>query len=266
MHQELATTFKRRAIGILRRLHRLVEFKQRLRFLIELGILAIENRTNPRFFVREEVIWSLDEQLHYDIFRETINRLSEHDNWIYFAGPIWFRNRISHLGGLYHSVFVQRLTETGVVQEWFPFLYPPNLATIDFLLRVKRDPRQGVLDYGCGIGGLGVYLSHLGFPIWLYDNSSQLAYAVLQQFWSSFGLQAQLIEKWKTVKDLPIFAVNCVGNHLAHANLIDILNNQSIEYLLLDTDGHNPFDVPGFRLHGYYPGLIFVLKRERACA
>lgn len=246
-------------------LRRAYQLEQRMRFLVECSIIAIQNRSNPRLAVREETIWSLNGRLHYEIFRATVDLVEEHDNWIYFAGPIWFRNRISSLGDLYDSVFRKRLTitqaTTGTAQEWFPFLYPPNLATIDFLERVSHDHSLGVLDFGCGIGGLGVYLSDLQYSVWLYDNASQMSLDVLDRFWSTFNLQTRLARDLSTVKDLPIFAVNCVGTALTQGGLDVIRSNRSIQYVFLDTQGNVPFGLPGFRLIGYYPGLIYVLRR-----
>jgi len=226
---------------------------------------AIQNRSNPRLTVHEETIDALNERLHYQIFKATIDLVEEHDNWIYFAGPIWFRNRISSLGDLYDKKFRKRLTitlaATNSAQEWFPFLYPPNLATIDFLERVNHDHSLGVLDFGCGIGGLGVYLSDLQYSVWLYDNASQVSTEVIDQFWSTFKLQTRLVRDLNTIRDLPIFAVNCVGTILTEEALDVIRSNRDIQYIFLDTQGNMPFGLPDFRLLSYYPGLIYVLRR-----
>lgn len=73
-------------------------------------------------------------------------------------------------------------------------LFPPNIAVLDFLLKNIRDPNTVILDYGCGMGTLIVYLKKLGFnKVYGYDNNTQLDKSTAEDFLASYDINKEIL-------------------------------------------------------------------------
>jgi len=77
------------------------------------------------------------------------------------------------------GVYVNRYTDTGIAKqdvEYFgKMLYPPNFAVLDYVINnISFFKDKKIIDNGCGIGILSVFLAVLGIKCWNYDNYDQL--------------------------------------------------------------------------------------------
>jgi len=143
-----------------------------------------------------------------------------------------------------------------------PDLFPPNIAVLDFLSKYARNPAQEtVLDYGCGIGALLVYLRKLGFAAYGYDNWSQIAKSTAEAFLSEHGAPHWLLGADDL--DLHDFTIlSCVGIHWSWLTETQrVLRQPSLRYVLIDKP-YRPKSIAGFHKIAEYKNLLTIYERS----
>ena len=206
----------------------------------------------PQLTINEELLikaredFSLDQTT--DQLKKCYNSLSlrESDNKIYF-------------NNLLHYVEVDKFLPNNPF-----FLYPPNVAVIDFLLKnVKKEDR--ILDYACGLGNLQIYLRKLGFHnTFGYDNFDQIDQSTIQAFVQQFGFQNVLLSKEQALT-LQENVLTCIGwwwKRIDKSFLNEKLKNPALRTILIETR-YAPRYIKGFRIMGVYKDLIIVFQRRK---
>jgi len=91
-------------------------------------------------------------------------------------------------------------------------LYPPNLAVLDFMLKNLDEVKNYImLDHGCGLGILSVYLNKIGIRCYNYDNWAHfITKENTKDFLSKFNLQDSVIEI-EEIKSLNINMFSSIG-------------------------------------------------------
>lgn len=143
------------------------------------------------------------------------------------------------------------------------YLYPSNVAVIDFLLK-NASKNDAILDYGCGLGNLIVYLKEMGFKnVYGYDNFSQIKSETVSNFLKEFNCE-KLILKKKQVLFFPTSIAMCSGyfwEKLGDDILEKEQNNKKLDYILIDYD-YVPQSIPGFKVTSIYNNLLVVFSRK----
>ncbi|MSU54329.1 MAG: hypothetical protein EXS48_00615 [Candidatus Staskawiczbacteria bacterium] len=143
------------------------------------------------------------------------------------------------------------------------FLYPPNVAVIDFLLKnsLKSD---NIIDYGCGLSHLLVYLRKMGFTsAFGYDNFSQITSETINNFLKEFGLSGLILPAQQTLEFKTKIAICiCYFWSKLDRNFIEKeINNPDLEYILLDYY-YAPRHIKNFKIIGIYKNLLIVFRRK----
>lgn len=158
--------------------------------------------------------------------------------------PLYNKNRYFHN----LSNYAKRADEAGFKN--ILDLYPSNVGVLEYVIK-NLDEFKGAdwLDFGCGIGMLGVYLDYLGIKFYGYDDFSQGVHKeVAIDFLKKYNLQDRLIEKeeiysrsWYSISSMGIQNFldikrlktmyffddfNYKTNELANMNLTRILTNK----------------------------------------
>lgn len=143
------------------------------------------------------------------------------------------------------------------------YLYPSNVAALDFLLK-KVSAGDVILDYGCGLGNLIVYLKKMGFKnAYGYDNFSQIKKDTIVEFLKKFNSESLLIDKQATLSLLDTIAI-CSGffwDRIGQDILEKEKNNKNLRYILVDYD-YIPKKIEGFEVDQIYNNLLVVFKRR----
>ena len=143
------------------------------------------------------------------------------------------------------------------------YLYPSNVAIIDFLLK-KASTSDIILDYGCGLGNLMVYLKKMGFHnAYGYDNFSQIKKDTVAGFLKKFNCEGLLISK-ESALSLPTTIAICSGffwDKMGQDILEKEKHNKNLRYILVDYD-YIPDNIEGFEIDQIYNNLLVVFKRK----
>ncbi len=142
------------------------------------------------------------------------------------------------------------------------YLYPSNVAIIDFLLR-QNLKQETILDYGCGLGNLMVYLKSMGFKnTHGYDDFSQIKKETILTFLGGFNTQEALLEKKAALSLRNTIAVcSCFfWSRLGQDMLQKEKDNKRLRYILIDSD-YAPHNIDGFTIERMYNNLLVVFKR-----
>ena len=142
-----------------------------------------------------------------------------------------------------------------------PDLFPPNIAVLDFLNGyIEKPGNETILDYGCGIGVMLVYLRKLGFVAYGYDDWSQLAKSTAEVFLSAHEeVDCLLSTDGLECHDFTI--LSCVGIHWGCLSEIRrVLEKPSLKYILVDRH-YRPESILGFNQIAEYRGLVTVYQR-----
>ncbi|MSU54330.1 MAG: hypothetical protein EXS48_00620 [Candidatus Staskawiczbacteria bacterium] len=144
------------------------------------------------------------------------------------------------------------------------YLYPSNVAIMDFLLK-KASAGDIILDYGCGLGNLMVYLRKMGFlNAYGYDNFSQIKKDTVVEFLKKFNCETSLIDKEEVLSLQNTIAI-CSGffwDKIGEDILEKEKNNKNLRYILVDYD-YIPSKVEGFEIDQIYNNLLVVFKRKQ---
>lgn len=142
------------------------------------------------------------------------------------------------------------------------FLNPPNVAVIDFLLKnVKKDAI--ILDYGCGLGHLLVYLRAMEFKnVFGYDNFSQFKEATIKRFLEYFNVAGIVLPKKEAMflKPNVMICISYFWSRLDKDLINKEINNPELEYILLD-HYYASYHIKNFKIAGIYKNLLIVFKR-----
>lgn len=143
------------------------------------------------------------------------------------------------------------------------FIYPPNVAVIDFLLK-HGDRRSAILEYGYGLGNLMVYLRALGFvKTFGYDDYSQIRHQTTAAFLRKFNASDAVLSKEEALS----FRANIVvligyfWNRLDAAIREKEIQDPGVEFLLIEYS-YAPRFIPGFTIAGIYKNVLVVFKRN----
>ena len=144
-----------------------------------------------------------------------------------------------------------------------PDLFPPNIAVLDFLYKyIKKPGNETILDYGCGIGVLIVYLRKLGFVAFGYDDWSQIAKSTAEAFLSTHEEEDCLLGT-EGLKCHDFTILSCVGIHWSCLSEIGrVLKKPSLKYILADRH-YRPESILGFNQIAEYRGLLTVYQRAQ---
>lgn len=144
------------------------------------------------------------------------------------------------------------------------FLYPPNVAVIDFLLK-NSSKTDTILDYGSGLSHLLVYLRNMGFAnAFGYDDFSQITPETISNFLKEFGLSSIILTKQQALYFKTKIAL-CICYFWAKLDKDFInkeINNPDLEYILLDYY-YAPRHINNFKIVGIYKNLLIVFKRVK---
>ncbi len=142
------------------------------------------------------------------------------------------------------------------------FLYPPNVAVIDFLLK-NLQKEGGILDYGSGLSYLLVYLRRLGFKnAFGYDDFSQISSATIGSFLKKIELSDIIISKQQALA-FEASVVICICYYWSKLDRDFIekeISNPRVKYILLD-HYYAPRYIKHFKIMGIYKNLLVVFKR-----
>lgn len=131
-------------------------------------------------------------------------------------------------------------------------LYSPNICAIDFALS-HLSTSDLILDWGCGLGTCGQYLTQLGFNVAGYDAWKQLPREVAEQFQANFSQPLTLVNDFRDV--LPTVAMH-VSIWCSDREAWD---RPSVKWILSDTHYvEGTFDGPcpaGFEIYGQYTAM-----------
>ncbi|MCL5958225.1 MAG: class I SAM-dependent methyltransferase [Chloroflexi bacterium] len=143
----------------------------------------------------------------------------------------------------------------------FDDLFPPNIAVIDFLLRkISNRESEVVLDYGCGIGVLIVYLSRLGFDVSGFDNWREVSKSTAEGFLSACGIAGRILDEDELCARLYTI-LTCIGLPWNWATAVGrLLELPSLKYILVDRK-YRPNNIPHFERVAEYPALLTVFRR-----
>ncbi len=150
------------------------------------------------------------------------------------------------------------------LQENPLFIYPPNVAVIDFIIK-QSSKEDYILEYGCGLGNLIIYLRQLGYKNILgYDNFSQINKETIEEFLNHFKAQSALLSREATLqlKNKIAICVCYFWNRLEKDIIRKEINNSDLEYILVDYH-YAPRHIKNFRIAGIYKNLLIVFKRKK---
>jgi len=143
------------------------------------------------------------------------------------------------------------------------FLYPPNLAAMDFILKnAKKD--DSILDYGCGLSHLLVYLRQMGFSnTFGYDDFSQVKHQTINKFLDNFNLSDIILTKQRALgfKTNIALCICYFWSKLDRDLINKETNNPNIRYILLD-HYYAPRRLKNFKIAGIYKNLLIVFQRK----
>ena len=147
-----------------------------------------------------------------------------------------------------------------------PDLFAPNICAIDFALDHLSHEADLILDWGCGLGTCGQYLTQLGFRVCGYDNWSQLPKEVAERFQARFDAPLWIVDDFRDIEPTVMMHVSmwCLDR--------EAWDRPSVKWILSDTHyAENTFDAPtppGFKLYGEYTAkgrcknYLTVFRRE----
>lgn len=143
------------------------------------------------------------------------------------------------------------------------FLYPTNVAAVDFLLK-NAEKDDLILDYGCGLCNLLLYLNKLGFKNARgYDNYSQITPKTVRNFLDKFGAEDIILSKEEAFSFKTKIA-SCIvffWNKLDRDLLLKEAQNRNLKYILVDYD-YAPRIMKNFKIKGIYNKLLIVFERR----
>lgn len=142
------------------------------------------------------------------------------------------------------------------------FVYPPNVAVIDFLLK-NINSGAIVLEYGCGLGNLLIYLRNINYrQSFGYDNYSQIQKETVISFLERFSLKDVIVSKERalTLKNKVAVCIGYFWSGLGKELLLKEAQNSSLEYILIDYP-YAPRYIRNFKIVGIYEKLLIVFKR-----
>lgn len=144
------------------------------------------------------------------------------------------------------------------------FLYPPNVAVIDFLLK-NVEKNDLILDYSCGLCNLLLYLKKLGFKNARgYDNYSQISFKTVRNFLDKFSAVDIILSK-EEVFSFRTKIISCISffwDRLDKDLLLKEAQNRNLKYILIDYD-YAPRIMKDFRIKGIYNKLLIVFEKKK---
>ncbi|MBM3206768.1 MAG: hypothetical protein FJZ43_04060 [Candidatus Staskawiczbacteria bacterium] len=164
----------------------------------------------------------------------------------------YFRNILNHLG------------LNKVLADNPLFIYPPNVAVIDFMLRhINREAH--ILEYACGLGNLIIYLRESGFKkVFGYDNYSQIRKDTIESFLGKFHIENAILSKEEAMR-FPANVVLCISyfwNRMDKDIILKEIESLSVEYIMIDYS-YAPRFIKNFKIVGIYKNLLIVFKRKK---
>jgi hypothetical protein len=139
-----------------------------------------------------------------------------------------------------------------------PDLFAPNICAIDFALDHFDKDADSILDYGCGLGVCGNYLSELGFKAFGCDNWAQIPKRMADEFCRRRGTSFRIVEHPEieptVVQHVAIWCIETA-----------VWDRPSVKWILSDTHYLNSFDgdcPAGFEMFGFYGSYLTVFKRK----
>jgi len=95
--------------------------------------------------------------------------------------------------------YAHRSSDAGF--ENFIDLYPVNVAILEYVIKhLDEFKGQSWLDYGCGLGQLGIYLDYLGIEFYGYDIFDQgVPKEITLDFLKKYKLEDRLIDNLNDV-------------------------------------------------------------------
>lgn len=131
--------------------------------------------------------------------------------------------------GRHHIPLEFRMDKT--LMEYFDYiLFDPNIAILDFVTRnIELCKSLKIVDYGCGVGLLSVFLAYIGIDCWNYDNGNQIK---LKDFNRDVKIKLGLdINCVSDVLPKDVNMILCSGVSISSNSILD---NHNLKYLLLD--------------------------------
>jgi len=193
------------------------------------AMMALENNNEKK---AKEELMAIDKQLFIDTFTEefiesvTVNK---EDSLKYLLDknnhPVYVLNKYYHNLKDYANR-AQDARFNNVLD-----LYPPNVVALYYIIE-HLDEFKGKtwLDFGCGIGMLGVYLNYLGIEFYGYDNFSQgVPKDAAINFLRKYKLEDRLIDS----KDIYNYKWNCISS-FGIWNEINFSKVESLQYVFDD--------------------------------
>jgi hypothetical protein len=144
--------------------------------------------------------------------------------------------------------------------ENFMDLYPSNVAILDYVIKnIDEFKGKTWLDFGGGIGMLGVYLNYLGIEYYIHDNYSQaVPRAIAVDFLKKYNLENRIIDNIDDVYKSNFHVVSSVGiwNQLLFESI------KSLSWIFDDTNYQAKNPINGFE-RMYTDSLIIIYKRQQ---
>ena len=158
---------------------------------------------------------NFDQQLFIDTFgQEFINKISfdkARSLDVLIHHPHVYQ--LYNLNKYYHNLpnYANRATDAQFNN--FLDLYPANVAILDYVIKnIDEFKGKRWLDFGCGIGMLGAYLSYLGIDFYGYDDFSQgVPKEVALDFLKKYNLENKLVDKFESLYEMEFYSISHVG-------------------------------------------------------
>jgi len=205
----------------------------------------------PKYYIDKNLVKKITQEFSLKELTEKI--ISDHKTIPYYKTD--------------NTVYFDNILSYNNTNKYMPdnpfFLYPPNVAVIDFLF--KNSKKEDIyVDYGCGLCNLQIYLRQMGFEnAFGYDNFGQIKKETIEKFLSGYGVSNVLLTKKGALKIKNKIA-SCIGyfwNRLDKDLIDKEINNPNLEYLLLEYK-YAPRYIRGFKIAGIYDNLLIVFKKK----
>ncbi len=205
----------------------------------------------PKLKINEELLKKIIKD--YDLERLTLKLKDKYNNLSLKEGDN---------AEYFNNILTYNFTDKYLPNNYF-FLYPPNVAVIDFLVK-NINKESIIIDYGFGLGNLEIYLKEIGFKnVLCYDNYSQISKETIISYLRDFKAENIILSKDQCLKLKNKVAI-CIcyfWSKLEREIIEKEINNQELEYILLDYH-YAPRRIKNFKIAGIYDNLLIVFKRN----